>query len=187
MSDYVEKVKQRILSGDLSKPEELYPLLVKELGEKKEAVANFINSLLAMKELGDEPYVVIDIGGASGGLVSQLNVPVKYVVDKREFDRIEGVRYLNGEYRHDQTAGTDIAIYSEFLHLFKDEDIAEIITECKSKYVVVIENVPDDFLDLRLRLWSEGRVLNPEFMNKLMGISPSIVNNYFIWVKKNDL
>lgn len=189
MSNYVEKIKQRFLAGDLSKPEELYPELIKELAEKKHAVANFINSAILSGWLGDEPYTMIDVGGGDGALATLIDIKCKYVIDKRRFDRLgkyDNVRYIIHEYIPEHSLDVDVAIFSEFFHLFSDDSIATMISECKAKYIIVVENVPDDFLDLRLRLWSNGKCIEPSIISKMLDTEPSIVNDYFVWVKRNN-
>jgi len=179
MEDYTELVKQRIISGDLSKPDDLYPLLVKEIATKKDMIARY----LAAKYTGS--ISVIDVGGASGSMMQHMMVYQKTVVDKRQFDPLPYTSYINEPYESYMTGGYDIAIYSEFLHLFSQDEVISILDNCKAKKIIVIENVPDDFLDLRLRLWSEGggRCIEPSVITKALGVAPAIINDYYVWEK----
>ena len=179
---YTEKIKQRMIAGNFSKPDELYPELINEIAEKKDAIVTLINSLFNQSDIDS----VVDVGGGRGDLLVNLASRIKTVVDKREFIPHYGIEYIIEEYRPEHTADTDLAIYSEFLHLFDEEEIKKIIDECQAKRIVVIENKYDDFLDLRLRLWSNGRCIEPEYITRLMGTAPFIVNDYNVWIKENN-
>ncbi|RKY42313.1 MAG: hypothetical protein DRP85_03240 [Candidatus Makaraimicrobium thalassicum] len=179
---YNEKVKQRILDGDLSKPTELYPLLIDELARDKVEVVKFINIQMKLKN-----YVacsILDVGGANGRMVSGIDIPVKIVIDKRAFDQLPGVSYIHQEYGHDLSVA-DVTMFSEFLHLFSLENIEKFIKKCQSRYIIVVENKYDDFLDLRLRLWSGGACIPEGFLNELTGTKPYYVNGYGVWIFKN--
>ena len=187
MDDYKEQIKLRIIAKNLDKPEELYPLLIEALAEEKDLLASFLNTCIKHNRLGKDPYTVLDVGGGNGDLVYQLDIDNKYVVDKRSFDSFKqhsGVRYLLDPYSEQHSRNTDVVIMCEFLHLFNEKQITEMLIECKAKFLVVIENVPDDFLDLRLRLWSHGACIDPLFMNALLGLTPYTVNNHYVWIKE---
>lgn len=177
---YNEKIKLRILNGDLSKPDDLYPELIDEIAKKKDIIPQIINN----RFLGVDIESAVDIGGGRGDLINKIDARIKTVVDKREFACHPGIGYIIDEYRTMYTDNTDIAIYSEFLHLFDDDIIDEIISTCRARYIIIIENVFDDFLDLRLRLWSGGRCIDPEMITKKLDVAPFQVNDYYVWVQE---
>ena len=117
-------------------------------------------------------------------MLKYINVPNKTVVDKRDFDiEDSNIKLVNEEYR-DYHSDADIAIYSEFLHLFSFDDIRDIILNCQAKHIVIVENMFDDFLDLRLRLWSGGRCINPSDITMQLGVPHYEVSKYNVWIKR---
>jgi len=179
--EYEEQVKLRMLKGDLSKPEDLYPLLIKQLSARKKVVKTFLKAYLKGLDINQS---ILDVGGAAGHMVEGLDIKTKVVIDKRVFQPLDGISYLNGVYMDFMSKGYEVVLFSEFLHLFSDEDIEGFLENCKAKKaIVVIENQFDDFLDLRLRLWSNGRCLENNYISKILKTEPSTMDGYNIWVK----
>ena len=164
----------------MEKPDDLYPFLVEELASLKQPIINFLKASFTSDIMCDS---VVDVGGAKGTIIKDLPVKNKYVVDKRDFGQHPNINYIHEEYRADHS-NKDAAIFSEFLHLFSDGDIRTIIQECQSKYMIVIENQYDDFLDLRLRLWTGGRCLPREFLSDLFNMNPIKFVGYDVYVVK---
>jgi len=188
MSNYVELTKARILAGNLDKPEHLYGMLMVELKEEKaNRVIPWIHKYLIDNRVG----AVLDIGGGSGDMITGItgSTPVlKEVLDKRSFKVHEDVHYLQDECSPSsvsQKAKREVVIYSDFLHLFSDNDIKEFIANAQCKTLIIVEHVWDDYLDLRLRLWSNGRCIKPEFITSITGVKPVLVGSHYIWVVKN--
>jgi len=183
MNNYAEEVKKRIINGDLSKPECLYDLLIKELDEEKsKEVIPWLKNNLSGKS-------VVDLGGGSGWMIEGLDYENKTVVDKRKFDTFDNVRYVNANITspaYNYTLNTCTTIISEVLHLLMPHSILSLLESIKSDELIVIENKWDDFLDLRLRLWSDGSCLRPEYMSELLGAEPvASTTNHLIWRIKN--
>ena len=182
MSRYEELIKQQLLKGDLSKPDHLYGLLISELAEKKEKVIeHLISSVYG--------YSILDIGGGSGLMIAELDFDSKTVVDKRRFAELANIGYIHEEYdveKHISGSNHSHVLFSEFLHLFPIEDIQKILSndQLKDKTVIVIEPEYDDFLDLRLRLWSGGRCVKTRDINQCMGTIPVTVAGYNIWIRE---
>ena len=174
VKSYTEQIKQRIINGDLSKPDILYPALIREMKEAKQKhVMPFLENFS-----GD---TVLDVGGADGYLIKDMNFVNKFVIDKRDFARHQGISYIN-EYYIGQDYKQDLTIMSEFLHVFSYEDIEEYIEMVKGP-LLIIENKYDDFLDLRLRMWSKGRCLSETKMDELIGGDKYDLEEYIAWVK----
>jgi len=180
---YVEEVKLRILSGDLSKPDELYPMLVEEIHNSKKEVKDYLHKYLSTLDNG---YSILDVGGANGDMISSLKGR-KAVIDKRKpTHKYPDIVYYQRKYVDDDSRDMDYVVFSEFLHLFSIPDIMEILGNCKAKNIVVIENNFDDFLDLRLRLWSKGRCIEPSVISHILGVLPEEKDHYLIWIKENN-
>jgi len=173
-TNYVELIKQRFLSGNLSKPEELYDmLLVKMQKDKQETVIPWLAQFK-----GEH---VLDIGGADGYLIKDMNFNTKTVLDKRSFTKLDGIDYIYEKYQ-DQDYNQDLVIMSEFLHLFTYREIEKFVDNIKCN-TIIIENKYDDFLDLRLRMWSGGRCLDPQIMSDILMCKPIDLGEYLAWVK----
>jgi len=180
MTKYVEEVKKRILNGNLEKPECLYPLLIKELDEEKR------NEVIPWLKSNTSGHSVVDLGGGSGEMIKDLDFKTKVVIDKRIFNWQKGVVYVTDDFtskNKDYTLYKDLTIISEVLHLLSHEARVDLLGRINSDELIVIENKWDDFLDLRLRLWSEGgSCLKSEYISELLGSVPvASTSKHLIW------
>lgn len=171
-ADYIELIKQRILKGDLSKPEELYPLLMAKMEQdKSKDVIPWLQQFS-----GD---TLLDVGGGNGYLIKDMNFKNKFVMDKRVFDQFDNICYIQELYKG-QDYNQDLTIMSEFLHLFDYDTIETYVSMVKGK-LIIIENKFDDFLDLRLRMWSNGRCLDEDIMTSIVGHPPIDLGEFIAW------
>lgn len=172
-SDYIELIKQRIIAGDLSKPEELYPMLMEKMcKDKTKDVIPWLQEFRG--------NTILDVGGGSGYLIKDMNYIDKFVIDKRTFKELQGITYCQDLYIG-QEFGQDMTIMSEFLHLFDYDRIQDYINMVAGP-LIIIENKYDDFLDLRLRMWSSGKCLDPNIMTSIIGTKPIDLGDFIAWV-----
>ena len=178
MSNYIEKIKQRFLSNNFSKPEELYDDLMDYMQiEKDKEVIPWLKRNIAGES-------IVDIGGGNGYLIKDIDSSYKVVIDKREFNKFEGINYIVEDIADiidSYTFPNDCVILSEFLHLFSCTIINKIINSIVCKRLIIIENKYDNFLDLRLRLWTPGKCINQDYITSLVNCKPSIVGDFLIW------
>lgn len=174
-SQYEQEVIKRMVDGNFSKPEDLYPMLVKELRDKKIHVKKYLRDVYKGKS-------IIDIGGADGWLIEGMDFIIKTVLDKRNFaGKFSDVNFIIEEYSPEICSEYDVIVMSEFLHLFTHTKILKIISNHKKQRIIIIEPCYDAFLDLRLQLWSNGRAITPRDFTQLLGVKDLLINGYHVW------
>jgi len=184
---YKELVKKRIISGDTSRPDDLYPLLLKELRKEKEIyVLPFIRYLLKGSQF-DHDKGVLDVGGHDGFLIHGAEFEGLVVVDKKVSVKYDDVEYHEELFNPGDLKGCDTIIFSDVLHTMTDEKIEYILNYVNvwSRNIIVIEEKYDDFLDLRLRIYGAGKCINEGLISKCLGCDSVPVGNHNIWVNAN--
>lgn len=175
---YIEKVKLRFLDGNLNKPEELYEDLIADMQKEKE---KHVIPWLKENVRGD---TIADIGGGNGYLIKDLDFNRKVVMDKRKFGQFDDITYYRGDILYDfgiYSFMNDCVVLSEVLHLFSNDMIWDIIYRLHPKRLIIIENTYDDFLDLRLRMWTSGKCIDSTFISNMVNCVPRTVGNHLIW------